>query len=538
MTGPHPIDFDVVIVGSGPAGVSAAFPLVDAGLRVLIVDGRHDGARLAPPTGQFLSIRRQDFGQSDWMIGQSFHALQQADAVSPKLRVPTHAAVFEGFESANRIVADDFFAVGSIAPGGLSNVWGCGVARMTDKELASFPVKPSEMHTSYAAVAKRIGVSGGFGDDLSDFFGLDEWSHGPVPIDNLQGSMLSRYTGSRGVLLQNGFRLGRARVAVLTTPQTQTDRQACNLCGSCLWGCERRALYAATDDLQRLHGRQGFLYRPGFLVEGVESQGNSVAISGVGTNGAEVLRAGRVLLAAGTLASTRLALQAINYRKPVGMQSCPTAAFMLWLPRHLGRRHEPVFGLGQLSFSLDLDSDIQAFGSLFNTTGILVSEFVRHMPLGKRYSVDLLASLLTSCVVGNLFLPGSLTDVSLKLDRDDRLLIRGEYRTEVEMLMKEAKRKLRKSFMRLGALLMPMSFKVGTPGSDIHYASSLPMSAKPVLGQTDQFGELVGAAGIHVVDGASLSYLPAKSHTLTIMANSERIARHVATSMVTWSRIL
>lgn len=79
---------------------------------------------------------------------------------------------------------------------------------------------------------------------------------------------------------------------------------------------------------------------------------------------------------------------------------------------------------------------------------------------------------------------------------------------------------------------MPMSFKVGKPGSDIHYAASLPMSNKPVLGQTDQFGELAGTDGIHVVDGASLSYLPAKSHTLTIMANAERIARHVASILV------
>ena len=31
--------FDVIVVGSGPAGVSAAFPLVESGLRVLMVDG-------------------------------------------------------------------------------------------------------------------------------------------------------------------------------------------------------------------------------------------------------------------------------------------------------------------------------------------------------------------------------------------------------------------------------------------------------------------------------------------------------------------
>ena len=30
--------FDAIIVGTGPAGVSAAFPLVDAGLQVLMID--------------------------------------------------------------------------------------------------------------------------------------------------------------------------------------------------------------------------------------------------------------------------------------------------------------------------------------------------------------------------------------------------------------------------------------------------------------------------------------------------------------------
>ena len=33
------VDFDIIIVGSGPAGISAAFPLVESGLNVLMVDG-------------------------------------------------------------------------------------------------------------------------------------------------------------------------------------------------------------------------------------------------------------------------------------------------------------------------------------------------------------------------------------------------------------------------------------------------------------------------------------------------------------------
>jgi choline dehydrogenase-like flavoprotein len=58
------------------------------------------------------------------------------------------------------------------------------------------------------------------------------------------------------------------------------------------------------------------------------------------------------------------------------------------------------------------------------------------------------------------------------------------------------------------------------------------MKACPEPGQTDAFGEVAGMPGVFAVDGASLPSLPAKSHTLTIMANADRIASHVATRKV------
>lgn len=523
MTQSSPVNFDVVIVGSGPSGVSAAFPLVDAGLSVLMVDGGHV-PQLSPPVGPFLDARSRDGSQWHWMIGRDFYALRQANVVSPKLRVPTHAAVFGGFEAANRIISDDFVSLGSLAPGGLSNAWGCGVACLTDVELSALPVKPADMRLSYGNVSKRIGISGGQGDDLSGFFGVDAWSMAPVPMDTLQSALLARYAGRREVLHREGFRLGRSRVAVLTEPML--DRSACDLSGNCLWGCSRGALYSASHDLQRLRRRASFQYRPGFVVERVSTAGGVVVVEGSGR-----VLARRVLLAAGTLASTRLALQAIDHRKPVAMQSCPTAAFLLWHPTFLGRAHQPAFGLGQLSFSLDLAAGIQGFGSLFNTSGIPVTELARHIPLGKRYAVDLLAAMLPSCTVGNVFLPGSFMNASLQLNGEDQLVVRGTYHDTVADLMRQARRLLGRSFRRLSALLVPTSFILGHAGSDVHYAATMPMRHFPKRGETDRWGELQGAPGIHLIDGSSLTFLPAKSHTLTIMANADRIGRHTASLM-------
>ena len=80
-------------------------------------------------------------------------------------------------------------------------------------------------------------------------------------------------------------------------------------------------------------------------------------------------------------------------------------------------------------------------------------------------------------------------------------------------------------------ILLPGSYTVGLPGGDIHYAGTLPMRDRPVLGETSSLGEVEGIDGVYVVDGACLPALPAKSHTLTIMANADRIGSAITKSL-------
>ena len=221
--------FDVLVIGSGPAGVSAAFPLLEAGLRVAMVDGGRVPVQ-APPQQDFLSARAQEPDQWQWMLGRDFHA--------------PLAFAFEGFAAANRVAAEDFIAVGSLAAGGLSNAWGCGVARFSDAE-GCFPFPASELDASYDTVARRMGISGAGDDDLSAYFGLDPAAEPALPLDGPNALLLRRYAQARGSLHAGGFRLGRSRVAVLA--QSRGERQACNLSGNCLFGCYRGAMYSAAS---------------------------------------------------------------------------------------------------------------------------------------------------------------------------------------------------------------------------------------------------------------------------------------------------
>lgn len=518
-------DFDVIVIGSGPAGVSAAFPLVEAGLRVLMVDGGKL-AVVRPPTEGFLSARAQDVEQWKWMVGKDFHALTKRDAVSPKLRVPSQSYVFDDFARGNRINGEGFITIGSLAKGGLSNAWGCGVAQLSSNELAELPFSASEMRASYARVSQRIGISGLNDDDMADYFGSDEFLQAPIPMDELHTRLLHLYEKRRVKLHAHGFKLGRSRLAVLSADTS--DRRACNLSGNCLYGCSRGALYSAVHDLPFLRKHANFTELSGFLVDSLKRDDDVWMVTGNADVERRCFRAGKVVLAAGTLATTRLVLNALNHRQSIPMLSSPTAAFLLWLPGLLGAQRSPGFGLGQLSFTLSLPDRTSAFGSTFSTTGIPVSEFARHIPMSRRYGVDLLKGLLSSCVVGNLFLPGQLTKARVSLKGDGSLMVSGTYSDSVAPLMTEARKKLSKAYWSIGALLLPGSYTVGLPGGDIHYAGTLPMRAKPVLGETSSLGEVKGIDGVYVVDGACLPALPAKSHTLTIMANADRIGRAIA----------
>jgi len=528
-------EFDVLIVGSGPAGVSTAFPIVEAGLKVLMVDSS-EHTKVTLPTTPYLENRREKDDQWKWLLGDDYHALKFSGAISPKLRTSTHAHVFKSFQRENKIISDEFIALGSLAAGGLSNAWGCGVAKLSFEDLAEFPFPATDLDASFATVSARMGISGAGDDDLKEYYGLDTWADPPIEIDSMQAALLDKYQRHRLTIHQFGVRLGRSRVAALSKNRTNVDsngrvadRLACNLSGNCLWGCHRKSLYAALYDLEALKGFANFTYRSGLIVDHFNKNDRCIyvhaRISGPGPSKFETITTKRLVLAAGTLATTRLAMQALNIRHSLSMQACPTAAFMLWRPASLGKPHQNSFGLGQLSYTVKLSDQVRVFGSLFSTSGIPTSEFARFIPLKKPVGLAVLRSLLSSCMIGNLFLPGKFSKAHLTLSADDSLHVTGTYLTEVPILMNQAQKKLQATFRKLGAIILPSSFTLGRPGADIHYASSLPMRHTPTLGETYPTGELHGLPHVFVADGASLSSLSEKSHTLTIMANADRIGR-------------
>ncbi|MGQ0800639.1 MAG: FAD-dependent monooxygenase [Pseudomarimonas sp.] len=508
----------VVVVGSGPAGVSAALALRRRGIPVHLLEAGGT-QRPAPPAGAYLDLRRSDHTQWLWQVGNAGESLGNTAAVSPKLRIPGLRYVFDSFASANRIeAADGFEVVGALTAGGLSNAWGCGVAAFSADELGPLRNVKAALATSMRTVAERMGLSGASDDDLAGYLGIDEWCAPALPLDALQQRLWARRRRAPA-----GLRIGRARVAVLA--EARAGRAACDLSGMCLWGCAGGATWTAAFDLEQLRRDPGVRFEAHSRVERIDADpGGGWRLAIAGSAGQRELRAGRVLMAAGTLATTRLVWNALRAKPAqLRLQSNPMAAFLLLLPTALGMQRSRAFGLAQLSYALSVEGH-DVFGNLFSTQGLPMTEFLRHLPIQRRSGLPLLRALLPATVVGNLFLPGSLSSHQLSLQSDGGMRIQPGADPRLPALLAAASKRLASGLRRLGGWMLPGSFVAGAAGADLHYAATLPHALQPLPHECNLDGEVVGLPGVHVVDGAVLPMLPAKAHTLTIMANADRIA--------------
>ncbi|MFT4098715.1 MAG: GMC oxidoreductase [Rhodoblastus sp.] len=493
---------DVIVVGSGPAGVSAAWPLVLAGLRVLMVDGS--------AADEPARIPREKWKQR---FGADFRGLELDSDISPKLATPQAHAVRENYDARLGIETRNFLAVGSLGRGGLSKIWGALAEPFSDDELARFPFPPSELAASCSAVQRRIGTSGG----------ADADTH--VLTNPAARKLLARYR-SRGA---RGFALHPACNAVLS--QDRDERSACNACGECLYGCARGAIYDSALELPALRRFVNFTYAPDHFVHGLGEE-NGRPFADVETRGGRArLHAHAVVLAAGCIATTALGLRRIGHvGRPVRLLSNPAAAAAFVSPFLIGAgKSQDAFSLGQLFFRIETAAG-RAAGVVYGADALPADLFAARLPLSRPLALRLAHALAPALLVATCYAPGDLSRNRIAVEDEGgrpRIVITGEHTAEAGAALDQALAALRRNFIALGVLPVPGSASFLPPGADVHYAGTLPMGGAGAVA-TSTAGELNGATNVFVADGACLPDLPATHPTLTIMANADRIGKEIA----------
>lgn len=502
---------DVVVVGSGPAGVAAATALIETGARVLLLDA--SSAPIAPPA-QYASIGARRLGQGEWRDHPDCEVVH--DQVSPKLATRRAQTVLAGFTESLGVTSDGFMPVGSLAAGGLSQIWGALAHPYEGADLAGFPDRAG-FAASLARVRARIGI--GVPDEHGDSFA----AHLTEPVRRL-------FAQDRNGRHRDGVSLSLASNAVLS--QTRGDRQACNGCGQCLHGCARGAIYNSAFELLALHRHPLVTYRAGHRVVALHGSEPDFRIETRCAALPGVVRARRVVLAAGTLATTALAVRHLGMQgRSIRLLSNPVGGAAFLVPSLVGRDlPERSFALGQLSYRLALDGGTaEMFGVLYGADTLPLAPIADRLPFTRATSLRLARALAPALVLASGYLPGRLSDNSIRVDGDAEsgsVHVAGSQTEQARRCLKEGFARLARYMRGRGAWMLPGSITVLPPGADAHPAGTLPLGDPGVLG-TSAFGELNGSPGLFIADGASLPQLAAVHPTLTIMANADRIGLHV-----------
>jgi len=304
----------------------------------------------------------------------------------------------------------------------------------------------------------------------------------------------------------------------------------------CLWGCQRNSIYASGLELPQLCRFPHFRYFGGALVRSLLPQGKGHALEISCKNGRMLLHAPRILLAAGTIATTSLVLRRLGSIGSTRLLTNPVGAMAFMIPALFATPlPERSFALGQLSYRFPLRDGGRAAGVIYGADALPLVGIAGRLPISRPAALRLTRALAPSLLLATCYLPGRFSANTLRVADDDNqrqiVIIEGVQTEDARDTLIAVGRRLAREMRRLGAFALPGSLTIAQPGADAHYAGTLPMGGNGPTACAPT-GELKACPGLYIADGAVLTDLPAKHCTLTIMANADRIARYLAARIV------
>ncbi|MEM8962958.1 MAG: GMC oxidoreductase [Acidobacteriota bacterium] len=527
---------DVIIIGSGPAGVNAARPLVAAGLRVTMLDvGHRPDPEVSVPEGGFASLRRGDGEQQRYFLGPKFEGIAFGHTGPGSQLTPPRQYLTRDVDRLTPLRSASFEPLESLAAGGLGVAWGGGSPPFVDADLEDFPYDRAELQPHYEAVARHVGISGE-GGDLAPFFGSLDALQPAVRTDTHGESVLGRYRRRASTLNRQGLYVGRPWLAMLS--RDIGSRRATSYLDMDFWTDRRGSVYRPWSTLELLEREEGFRYRDRRLALRFDASdaGVTVDTESIDTGERERHRARFLVIAAGALGTTRLVLRSLDlYDHPVPVVCNPHAyVAMLNLPT-LGRevrssRHS--LAQGCFAYAPDGPDRAAVVGHLYTYRSLLTFKLIKDAPLSIRDGSAVfrrLAPHLAILIIQHADRPTTRKRCALVRGADggrDVLEVEYELNARERRAVERTDRAILAGFRQLGCLPL----RAVRPGhaSSTHYAGSLPMSDDDRPLTTDRWARLRETTNVYIADGAAFPMLPSKGPTFSLMAHAHRVGRRVA----------
>jgi choline dehydrogenase-like flavoprotein len=515
--------YDIIIVGSGPAGIASAECLLEKGLRVTIVD---IGAN---PENDITDIKNKFNSQetSQWQISDSEKIFTIKSLASRKSN-------FDKPVLGSNYYLNDNFAIDkseniaypkySISTGGFSVAWGAATAPYLQSETSLWPVPTEELSHAYRIAAKKMGVIG-CNDSLNEILGA-EFEQSRLPTQPQIANVLKSGIENYEINKMNGVTIGASRLAL--------NQIKCKKCNKCLNGCVYSAIYSSADVLPLLISK-GLNYIAKVKIEsfkedkfGVKLQAKDLASGNLIT-----LECKKLLLGAGVVATSKIILNSLNrsskltikdsqyFLFPCILNNPPSSGFV---ENHKGTTLSGAFielksesiAPNNIHIQLYHHSDLMEGALSKASLGISRLPFI-HSRLSQRF------------MIAQAYLHSDQSStIDLSLDEESgNINFKYIINPETERVINASIRHLSRLQKSLGFRATTFGKKITEPGRGFHCGGSLPMKLNPKEMETHINGLLYGHKFVYIIDSSTFPSICATTIGMTIYANSYRIASKI-----------
>ena len=524
---------DVIIVGSGLAGLHAAYPLVLEGKHVVMLDvGFDESAPLEEGSEMnFENYRKSESCQYRVFLGDDLSGIgaygddrgHAASMTSGRRKYIARQA-----EDYLPVKSKDVIITQSLAAGGLSEAWGAVCGFFDEKECDEIGIPYEELRKHYETIIERVGVSG-----RGTRFSMQP----PAIVDDNSMAILEKYNKKKDFFKRRGFLMEQPPLALLT--KDFDSRRKTTYRDMDFWDNKGRSVYRGHYTLEKLKAYRNFSYMKDSLVTSVKQDVSGAIVTAKNIQEDTIFHvSGKVvIMAAGAINTTRILLKSFNLfdqKVPIILKNnylIPSLLFSRLGSMSNAKRHS----LCQLVLSgVGRGENVGAiYAQFYSYNSLLLYKLLRYIPLPTPEALSVLSLIVPALVLVDIRFSTNVNSApgfsTLRKDTLGKEYLEIEYSETKEKEGRKRKKikEIKRALLALG--LLPLKVVRSAFGSTSHYAGGIPFSNTiPSRGLgVNRNGQVYGAERIYVADTASWNALPAKPLGLTIMANANRIGSYV-----------
>lgn len=478
----------VLVVGSGPTGVSAAYAAINRGWNVTMIDAGLTSIDNRPTIGSSEPPRKnhekKDFVYRDFPVGPRIYSH------IPKL-----------------------IYTPSFAAGGLSNVWGASLGMPSDEYFSTIGIPKEQFTTASETVSKFL-----------PRMKLDVESNTSLLV--LSRKMLSIYERFKVLKKEDRelpFLIQGAELAI-----SHVDGKNCQFCNMCLIECPYGLVWNAKENLRNLK-KLGMTYISGLRLLSISKLGDSMIVgSSIDKLGNEHISDpfNRVFLACGPVEAFRIL--ATSKVVPAIAKLNDTRVFYfassaLGIKRN--KKDEERVSLAQLVLTLKNPDNTE-----FAKIQLYDSSLGQHWKIRNKLKIlgilneRQLGRLMNSLVFGIGYLPASYSSsLTLTLNSNNEVELDSTSGEDFNPKILEVKRRLSMALRQLKIPIIPFSFTLGQTGEGFHVGSWINLSDTELA-----TASMEHLPNVHLVDSSAIPRLPLGPITELLMVNAVRIVNNIS----------